>query len=176
MNSTQGWSLLELMMVLAIIAILSLAGTPGFNKQIKNSQSEKAARLILHSLKLAQQQAAIKQKTITVCPTINQQCSQTGAQELGIFFDDNENQLIDNDEQVLAFSSVASKPSHIRIKASFGRPYIRFSSTANAMESGSIFYCPEREDLFGQVITVNLAGRAYLIEDRAIMESRIDCP
>lgn len=176
MNSTQGWSLLELMMVLAIIAILSLAGTPSFSKHIKHSQSEKAARLILHSLKLAQQQATIKRKTITVCPTINQQCSRTGAQELGIFFDDNENQLIDDNEQVLAFSSVASKPDHIRIKASFGRPYIRFSASANAMESGSIFYCPEREDLFGQVITVNLAGRAYLIEDRVVMESRIDCP
>ncbi len=176
MNSTQGWSLLELMIVLSIIAILSLAGTPGFSNHVKRSQSEKAARLILHSLKLAQQQAAIKQKTITICPSINQQCSKKDAQHLGIFFDDNENHQIDDNEQVVAFNKVTHDASHLFIKASFGRPYIRFKPSAHAMESGSIFYCPEREDIFGQVITVNLAGRAYLIEDKSIMENKIDCP
>jgi type IV fimbrial biogenesis protein FimT len=56
----RGMSLIELMIGIAIVSILLMAGIPGFNLWIQNSQNRAAAESILNGIQLARTEAVIR--------------------------------------------------------------------------------------------------------------------
>lgn len=175
MRTAYGWSLLELLIVLAIIALLSAAATPSFKHNIKRSEAEKAANTLMKALQLAQSQASFRKQIITFCPVKKMKCTKNKAQHIAVFIDKNLNRRIDSHEESIRFYKIASGDSFVKLKASFGRKYIRFKHNGHAMEGGSVLFCDNRADLYGQVVTLNYSGRAYLVQDDEQRIEALDC-
>lgn len=176
MKTAYGWSLLELLIVLAIFTLLSAAAIPSFKHTIKRSESEQAANTLLKALQLSQSQASFRKQIITFCPVRDMKCTKNKAQHIAVYIDENQNRAIDPGEESIRFYKLASsKDSFIKLKASFGRKYIRFKHNGHAMEGGSVLFCDRREDLYGQVITINYTGRAYLVQDDEQRREKLDC-
>ncbi len=68
--STQaGFTLIELMVVIAIIAIISLIGVPGYQALIRSNNITSATNNLMGALQLARSEAAIRRLKVTVCPS-----------------------------------------------------------------------------------------------------------
>ena len=71
-NQQQGFSLLELMVVLAIISIVVLVGIPSYQSSMSASRMASAANNMLGALQLARSEAVARRSTVTVCASNNQ--------------------------------------------------------------------------------------------------------
>lgn len=164
-----GWSLLELMIVLSLLALLSAAGLPSLHASIKRAQSEHASKTLIKAFELARQEAIARNHTVTLCGILNNKCESKGALNLSVFIDDNDNRVIDEGEEVIRMLSNTGDNSLLIISASLGRNYFRFKDNGSAMESGSITYCPENNDVqlknYAQIVKLNYTGRAYLLRN-----------
>lgn len=175
LNSRQGRSLLELLIVLGLITLLLLTSYPLLTHVIANTQAEAETNKILQALKLARHEAINNKKVITLCLMQDTQCLQHGTLALTIFHDKNNNRKIDEDEEIIRRFSPTTQGSNLKIKASFARPYFRFKSDGSSMEAGSIFYCPKDHEQYGKVITLNYMGRAYLLREENARKTTLQC-
>lgn len=71
-RTPKGFTLIEMMLVLALIAILAGIGIPAFRDMILNNRIVNTANNLLATLQLARSEAATQHRQITVCPSSNQ--------------------------------------------------------------------------------------------------------
>ncbi|AHE67332.1 GspH/FimT family pseudopilin [Legionella oakridgensis] len=70
-NQWRGFSLVELLTVLAIAAILTIMAVPGYNALIQNNKIVSAANKLSASLNFARMEAVKRGVRVAVCPTAN---------------------------------------------------------------------------------------------------------
>ncbi|MEZ5564473.1 MAG: GspH/FimT family pseudopilin [Gammaproteobacteria bacterium] len=101
----RGFSLIELMVVLAVAAIALGLGVPAFTSVFANNRMSAATNDLVSSLHAARAEAITRQVTVTLCPTPDgaTACVAGGnlAQGWTAFIDRNANATIDADEVVL---------------------------------------------------------------------------
>ena len=68
MRSQRGFTLIELMVVLAVIAILAMIGIPGFQTILQNSRMTSATNSLLSALQYARSEAVTQRAAVTVTP------------------------------------------------------------------------------------------------------------
>ena len=157
-----GITLIELLITLSIIALLSSIAVPSFYSLVNKSQAESAINAFISQLELARHQAIRSKKTVTLCPTgnDNRQCSDTQdwSGTLLTFIDQNNNQRVDDEDTPLNVSTdIISRGSLI----GNGSSELRFSpfGTLSSMAK-TLHYCPGNNDLrFARVISINAQGR-----------------
>jgi prepilin-type N-terminal cleavage/methylation domain-containing protein len=119
----QGFTLVEIMVTLAVMVILLAIAAPNMNDMVQASQQESALMRLSAALRMAQHEAGRRNQRITICPASagRKACSDTaigsgpyqGLQdwsgELIAFSDGSTPRVIDEDDQVLrVFPSVRS--------------------------------------------------------------------
>ncbi|TXH92700.1 MAG: prepilin-type N-terminal cleavage/methylation domain-containing protein [Pseudomonas sp.] len=67
----QGFTLIELMIVLAIIAIVALVAAPDYQSSIASSRKTSAANNLLGALQFARSEALTRRSDVTVCASSN---------------------------------------------------------------------------------------------------------
>ena len=161
----RAFTLIELIITLAIAAILLVIATPSFtNFAQKRSVSQKTVE-IRGALELARGQAVSQRQVWTVC-TVNSlnSCVEDGGERLLVFQDDNGDNSLDSSDslrQEIDLSSV-----QVELSASFGRSYIRFSESGEAMESGNFQICAQNESFsYGRRVVIFRSGRIRLSSD-----------
>lgn len=111
----QGFTLVELMVTLTVMAILLAIAAPGMNAMVQASQQESALMRLSAALRMAQHEAGRRNQRVTVCPASpdRKACSDTaigsgpyqGLQdwsgELIAFSDGSTARTIDQDDQLL---------------------------------------------------------------------------
>ncbi len=68
MRTENGFTLIELMLVVALIAIIAGIGIPSFQSMILNSRLNSSANGILAALQFARSEAVTQRAVISVCP------------------------------------------------------------------------------------------------------------
>ncbi|WP_369434098.1 GspH/FimT family pseudopilin [Psychromonas sp. MME1] len=101
MQAKRGFTLLELIIVLIISMLLITIGIPGFNTLIQNNRLSSTASNIQNQLSFARSQSISLINFVTICPLVNNNCTNNWINGLDIFIDHNKNKIYDSGDQLL---------------------------------------------------------------------------
>ncbi|MDP5070519.1 MAG: GspH/FimT family pseudopilin [Congregibacter sp.] len=182
-KSDVGFTLVELLITLAVTAILITLGTPALSQLKEKVQS---ARVIQHTMTLlnyARFEAVTRGTNITLCATDELgQCKRdwNDAVSTRVFVDRNQNRNYDSHETTLRTSTLPTNNGIVTWRASLGRRYVTFDASGFTWQNGTLIYCPgDGNARNAYAVVVNQAGRSYMTRDRdndGIREDRAGNP
>lgn len=145
----KAFTLVELTVVVAIIAIVALLAYPYVLHLLKASESKRVERMFIDALRQARAESYTSKQDVLIC-TLNAQqiCDRGGRDALWVFFDNNDNNQKDVDEKALYEQQWQLKYGDIELRASALRPYIRYmGDTAKPRgHFGHLKYCSSSEE------------------------------
>ncbi|MDJ0926956.1 MAG: GspH/FimT family pseudopilin [Gammaproteobacteria bacterium] len=197
----EGVTLIELMVVLAVLATVLSVGIPAFNQFTAANRMTASVNDVMAALQLARSEAIKRRGTVTVCASANPEavipaCAASGGLTQGwiVFTDLNSNAAVDPGEPILA--SGAAAPADIAANSSFanggaGNPcYAAFGDDgrlANLAAPPSanltdLQFCDHRGNVdtgggiaAGRWIRLSPNGRPQLVRERARIQG-VDNP
>ncbi len=159
MKNANGFTLIELMVSLAIVAILATVAVPSFTETIKNNRLVTQVNLLAGSLALARSEAIKFGAPATVCVNNAQPaltCSGTDWDEgWMVWVDINNDTVIDPGEER---QFVAALPNSMTFTSSTGTTQFVYSAQGTA-DSGVLELCDDRSGETGRQIRVSATGR-----------------
>lgn len=162
-----GITLFDLMIALAISALLFSAAIPTLNPMIEKYSSESVSRQIYHAYQLGRQYSINHHQNVTICGSNSgTQCEREWSKYILVFVDaDNDQEISTGDTQILT-SSVDAERGSITTRVALSKPHTIVTPRGDAKFAGSMIYCPASNDAsFAQRVTWNPVGRPYLGRD-----------
>jgi type IV fimbrial biogenesis protein FimT len=175
-STKNGFTLLELLSVLAITSILCSVAAPSFQAFITSAQRYTVNQKLFTLIQYTRSQAAFQAKNVILCPSLNQKdCINDWQQPLMIFADINNNRRRDKEEVIDRIENIALQNYRIRWRASGTSRYLRYVSNGTTLsQNGTFTLCPTINNVEHiQKIIVYLSGRARQGVRREIKAS--DC-
>lgn len=157
----RGFTLIELMVTLAVVAVLLSAGVPTFSALIKNNRLVTENYALRAVLSAARSEAQTQRTTVTVCRSANGLDCSTGDWGAGYmaFIDlDNDQQLDEDDGEQLLQSRVQDS-SNVVVRYSQSSDILQFNSNGNAVGSNGTFtFCDDRGAVEARGLIVSPVG------------------
>ena len=99
----EGFTLTEMLSVLAVVSIITASTVPGMASLAERSQVDLAVRDLGSALKLSRSEAIARNKTISMCARDGEQCADSGSWASGwlIFTDTNRNGVFEDGETLV---------------------------------------------------------------------------
>jgi type IV fimbrial biogenesis protein FimT len=175
-----GATLLELMVVLAVSAILLTVGIPGFATLVQSTRLSGTTNALLSSLHLARSEAIKRNARAAMCPSITgTSCAGSGGWHQGwiVFHDANNNAARDAAESVILRQPAMPEGFLLTGNTSVSR-YISYSPTGSArmisgaFQAGTLTACresPARSD--ARQVIISSTGRP-----RTVKKVLASCP
>ena len=166
MRRQGGFTLLELMVTVAILAIVLSAGVPSYRGLVMDNRMASQANLFATSIKLARSNAVKYQRNATVCSSSNfdaavPTCSSNADWSNGwiVWVDKDRDTTPDANEIISVFGPV-HQASELKSASANRFTYDGrgFASTA----AGELTLCDSRSGEMGRVIKVNATGRTNI--------------
>lgn len=160
MHHTRAFTLLELLVTLAIVATLLAAGLPSFQTYLQNQRLSQASYRLHSDLRFARQSAVERSHRVVICPgKPDQGCADSPHWEDGwiIFADPNGDRQRQNDEPLLRESpliqGLSARTSQARRRLSF------FPDGSAPGSNATLRLCDSRGPSHGRQLRINLSGR-----------------
>ncbi|ABV86420.1 GspH/FimT family pseudopilin [Shewanella pealeana] len=158
------FTLVELMVTLAVATILITVAAPSFNSFYENSRSDSAIRNIQQSLQLARSQAVSYGSTVTVCPLRDGTCGTDWQNGFSVFIDNGVLGTLDStngiDDKVIRVIDGFNSKDFV----SYDEKSVSFSSDGlitGSFTSGVISYCPtNKTNVNSKAIELGRAGKS----------------
>lgn len=163
----RGLSLMELLVVMALVAVLAGLAVPAMGGLLFKRQVQSAAEALVADLRLARSEAIRRAAVVTVCSSLDgARCSNAAAWREGwlVFADANANQSLDAGEALIrvqpALSAVASVASAVprNDKAAFSFHPTGWAKAA----SQTLLFTPARATVEPRVVCISNQGRPSL--------------
>ena len=166
-GSEAGFTLIEMMVSLAIAALLGLLAVPWVRSFLDAAQLVSASNVFVASLQLARSEAIKRNHRVVLCKAAAISCASTGGWEQGwiIFHDANDNGARDDTEAIL--HRQMALPAGLRLSGNMPvAAYVSFMPTggtkqlSGGFQAGTLTLChrslPNRD---ARHIVLNAAGR-----------------
>lgn len=167
MKRESGFTLIELMFVLAVAAILLSVAVPALQMFSTNSKQTSAINDFVSSMHLARNTAITTNARVTMCASSNSASCEAVSWESGwiLFRDANSNQSVDGTDAIIATGSPSDGP--IIASAQYDqflmyRPNGRVMSANVGVNTGEFTVCDDRGADHSKVIIIALSGRPKL--------------
>ncbi len=174
----KGFTLIELMMTIAIGAIILTLGIPSFMETIRSNRLTTRTNELLTSLNLARSEAIKRSTRITACKSSNgNSCVTTNAIDWSsgwlVFVDQNNNGEYDSASELLLKTQTNQVSNISMVGNGSVANYISYIATGQsrqvngAFQAGTIKVCDDRIGNVGINLVLNNVGRVYTQRDIA---------
>lgn len=164
-----GFTLVEMMVVLAILAIVLVLAAPGFVEMISNNRMVTKVYSLRATLNNARSEALARRAPVVICPTTDgNACSATNVWETGYMSfvdtdDDNAADPNDPDEEIIQYEALDTP---LEITFDNGNQRVRFSPHGTALGfEGTFTFCDERGDEKASAVILNPVGAVRSAKD-----------
>lgn len=144
MTKNKGLSLLELLIIIAILTIISFYALPFFHQLQANRESKNTNHLLTIYIQKSKTDALLLQKNVTLCPTADGlTCSSNWNQGFMSFVDTNKNRQREKSERILHQVEYALKYGSLQWRGTLGIQSLTFQSDTGLPRgsNGSFYYC-----------------------------------
>lgn len=159
MHLRNGFTLIELMIVLVIVAIMASIGIPSFRTLIQNNTMTSQANGMLGLLQLARSEAVTRRQQVTVCPSSDQNTCNSANWNVGGLARRTDGTVI----RVVPASTETSTS---------GTAAVTYAADGTSA-GGTLRICDARGDTNSRTINVNAVGQA---SSRAFQAGDAACP
>ena len=163
-----GFTLIELMTTLAILAIVVAFGVPSFSYTIKNNRQSSQLNTLISAINYARTEAVKRDnQSITICGSSDQASCNTSQWEKGwiIFVDANNNGSVDSGESILRINGQLSGGNTLRTSGFPSNSLISFNAQGMLPSSGTFRLCDDRGATSARALVLNLSGQTRLAAD-----------
>lgn len=173
-----GFTLIELMVTLAIAAIVLTVGIPSFRDLIRNNRLTTAANELVGALNLARSEAIKRGARVTVCKSADgASCTTSGnwAQGWIVFTDENSDGAYDTTDDTLLRIRQPISEKITMIGNTNVANYISYVATGRSklingsLQAGTIKICDDHPSNIGKNIVLSFTGRIRV-------ETGVSCP
>lgn len=160
-----GFTLTELMVVLAIAAILAMLGAPAMGKLLARTREGSAEAAIAGSLRHARSLAVMHNARVVVCPSRDgRHCNQGDDWQHGWLVADDNDHDASPDPAARGSVVVGAMPAGIRIISSEGRGQLHFQPDGSAAGSNARFTVCQQQRHTGKAVIVANSGRVRVAD------------
>lgn len=164
--ASSGLTAVELLLVIAILGILSAMALPSFKSLVDAHQSQQLQWRWAGLLKSARQQAISRQRWVTVCPVVGNECVVDLNKPWHAFFDDKNEKKYTEPSEVFAVLAIPAESRLVMYKGIATLPYFRYRASGLSGNLRSLTVCPtgEADSLAFHMSSTHL-GRVRFFED-----------
>jgi len=166
LKRVKGITLIELMIVIAIAAILISIAAPNLTASIQNNRMVTQVNELHAALSLARTEAVKRNGDITICSSSNgSSCSDTGAWEDGwiVFVDNDSDGIVDDGEDILRVHGALRGSNSLAFSQTFVT-YINSGLASDGLNS-TFTLCDSRGAASAMGLVIGSSGRARLATD-----------
>jgi len=156
-----GFTLTELMVVMAIAVILMTVAVPGMESLYGSLRQDSAVTRLVRELNLARGHAINYGAPVSLCHLdSDSNCQPVLTEGIDIFVDSDDDGVFDSGERILSSTTAFASRETVRIGTSSGtKKRIRFRPDGLATGyNNSIYYCDNSGDYYGRVV-IAYSGR-----------------
>jgi len=163
--AARGFTMIELMVTLTVLAILLALAMPAFRDLILNNRLSTASSELQTALAQARSEAVTRRKFITVCPSANDTGTACGSWDDPhgvIVFVDNNGGGAFTPANILKYIQFSAGSLHLATDPTLnfgGAQLVRFTATGMPQKEGILTLCDMRTGNFGRQLQVWPVGR-----------------
>lgn len=155
-----GFTLLELLIVIAIVGMAITMGAPSYRSVIQNHRADVAIQQVYRAICLAKSEAIKRNQMVTLCPSNDgKSCNQDWSKGYLLFVDLKENGILDSDDIILNFYKALNKNDMLKWKDFQNKSFLQITpmGTTN-YQNGSFNYCIKGLNS-SRALIINTIGR-----------------
>lgn len=163
-----GFTLLELLFTLGILATLLGLALPGFKQLHRNTEMDIHARELAQLLQLARVAAITRNSLVTLCrSSAGDACAGQWQDGVLVFVDHDGDRRVDTDDEVLRYHQFNGFEGKVRWRAFQNRQYLQITSQGfTRYQNGNFTLCPaDRNPQFARQLIVNRNARVRFALD-----------
>lgn len=142
MTRVNGFTLLELIFTLTILAISLSIGIPTLHQWIQRSETTNLQYKLLHSIQYARTQATLLQSNVTLCPGTTE-CENNWGRSLLIFIDQDSNGIKGPNEKLLKEIDIGILGQYLDWRSFRRTTYVQFNAQGiTPALNGTFHFCP----------------------------------
>ena len=152
-----GYSLYELLMTLALFALVLAAAVPSFGALVAHNRVRTEVDALFHAVHLARKESIVRRRVMTICPTTDGAgCGARDAWSAGwlLYVDVDRNGRLDPAEPVVRHVEV--QPTH-RVVANRDRFSLR--ATEKRATNGTVIFCDHKRRARSRALVISYTGR-----------------
>lgn len=180
MQSERGFTLVELMTILAVVGVLLTVATPALQQFSNNSRQTGAVNDFISSMHIARNTAITTNARVTMCASAGGTACELVAWNQGwiVFTDQNSNRLVDGADSIVGTSSGING---LAIQSGQFPSFLAYRPTGRAMtvsvtgNAGQFTICDKRGANHAKAVIVDLSGRPQNSE-YAMGGGALSCP
>lgn len=162
------FTLIELMITLAVAAVVLTLGVPSFGRIVEQNQLATNVNLLVQSMTLARSEAVKRNKRTVLCDSSDATaCGTSGAFEQGwiVFVDEDGDGGFDStSEELIYVQGALSENISISANLSTGANNISYQTKGRANRTGNFIICKNNDVTKSRVVVVTMTGRTRLTE------------
>jgi len=163
----KGLTLIELLIVIAIISILASLAAPSFNELVRKQHVNGEANVLFSLVYLARTEAIKRNSVVTICKSNDaNQCAGTWT-DGWIVFQDNDKDGSRDLGEILISSGTIGNNYQLSWSAFGSNNYIRFTSNSLTLsQNGTFKLCPNDGDIrFARAVVISKTARVRMPQD-----------